>query len=53
MKKWQTDKRFVAWLIKKQYARLEGGKIFHYFTGDGIILYMYEAWCAGKEAKRK
>lgn len=52
MKKWQDDKRFVAWLVSQEYAYWFEKVLKHHFTGDGIILYMYEAWCAALE-KRK
>lgn len=50
-KRWQDDTRFVAWLIKKQYAYKLSDRIVTHFSGDGIVLYMYEAWCAAKEKK--
>jgi len=60
VKKWQDDKRFIAWLIKMQYAYRDGKKIKHYgggaFGSDGkaigMVLYMYEAWCAVLEKKK-
>ena len=52
--KWRDDTEFLEWMISMQYAERNGKKICHYFgsdgKADGIILYMYEAWCAGKES---
>jgi hypothetical protein len=53
VKKWQDDKAFVAWLVSQQYAYPEGDKLKHHFGGDGIILYMFEAWCAALATQNK
>ena len=50
---WRDDEAFVEWMISMQYAYRDGEKIKHYFDRDGIvagtILYMWEAWRAGKK----
>jgi hypothetical protein len=47
--RWQHDSAFVDWMRSMGYiiTTTESGAVLkHYFTGDGIVLYMYEAWCA-------
>jgi hypothetical protein len=51
--RWYDDKRFVAWLVEMEYVYREGTKLKHHFSGDGIVLYMYEAWTAGRAARQK
>jgi hypothetical protein len=57
VRRWQDSKGFVRWLIKMQYAYREGTKIRHHFgsdgKSDGIILYMWEAWRAGRHHQQK
>lgn len=55
-KRWQDDVAFVAWMCSKNYIVTDakgGTRLKHFFSGDGIILYMHEAWCAGRDANHK
>jgi hypothetical protein len=54
MIRWQDDSDFVRWMYSRNYLLVDpsDGKIKHHFTGDGIILYMYEAWCAGLASQK-
>jgi len=44
--KWQDDSAFIGWMYEHKYIEVDpgDGKVKHYFSGDGIILYMHEAW---------
>lgn len=54
VKRWQADPDFVDWLVSMQYAkRMDSGKITHHFNGDGIVIYMWEAWRAAITAALK
>lgn len=55
--RWQDDAEFVQWMIEAGYLRRElpvrrraKPKITHSFSGDGIILYMHEAWVGGRDS---
>jgi len=50
--KWQEDTAFVDWLVQMNYARTKEGKIKP-ITSLGLVLYMYEAWSAGKDEANK
>jgi hypothetical protein len=52
-KRWQDDKPFVAWLVRQEYAYWFKDVLKHHFTGDGVLLYMHEAWQAALSTRRK
>ena len=45
---WQEDEDFCGWLVSQQYAEPRGSTLFP-FLSLGCILYMHEAWCAGRK----
>lgn len=51
---WQDDQPFCDWLVEvMNYAMIEykGEKqTVRPYVGLGVTIYMWEAWCAGKEA---
>lgn len=54
--RWRDDKDFVAWLARADYAVLGNGKaqlggVVGPNGSEGIVLYMHEAWCAGRREK--
>jgi hypothetical protein len=51
--RWQLDEAFVRWMIDQAYLAVDpkDGKIKHCFSGDGIVLYMHEAWCAARNKR--
>ena len=50
-KRWQDDAAFVAWIVGEGYAvRDDAGALTHQFKGDGVVLYMHEAWSAARDA---
>lgn len=48
--RWQDDAPFLKWMIEMRYVLIEKDELRHPFSGDGIVLYMHEAWCAGRRA---
>jgi hypothetical protein len=49
IKKWQGDGAFCQWLLKKEYAYYNDKQKFSLYVGDGLTIYMWEAWCGGKK----
>ena len=47
--RWQEDKKFCGWLIGMRYAE-KGPKAPEPFLSNGVVLFMYEAWCARMES---
>jgi hypothetical protein len=47
--RWQEDEKFCKWLLSKRYAE-KGQKGIRPFLTNGVVLFMYEAWCARMES---
>jgi hypothetical protein len=51
-KVWRKDGAFCGWIIQKEYAYWEDGKLKPYMA-EGQIIYMWEAWRGGIDDERR
>lgn len=51
-KKWREDGSFCRWIISKQYARFDNGKVSPFMT-EAQVIYMWEAWRGGIDDERR
>jgi hypothetical protein len=51
-KKWQGDGSFCRWIISKQYAQFDNGKIKPFLT-EAQVIYMWEAWKGGADDEKR
>jgi len=47
-KRWQKDGLFVDWLISMAYASLDAKGRPQATVSEGLAIYMWEAWKAGR-----
>ena len=48
MDRWQKDSAFVEWLVSVKYARRDDADRVVPSVSGGLVIYMWEAWQAGK-----